>query len=144
MLVSLAPACKLMQQHLAAAEQLNKLAASAKASQPSPLEKRKREEVIYPDCEHLQPFRCCLLEASGIEHSVACEAAFCLMLLLLLSLLTRYTACLGHHDLAQAQQLMRRNLGLGPVVPDLDCLSCCSGHPAHPAAAAAATWKTPD
>ena len=85
MLVSLAPACKLMQQHLAAAEQLNKLAASAKASQPSGLEKRKREEVIYPDRGHLQPLRCFLSDDAG-PIFLAREAAFCLMLLLLLSL----------------------------------------------------------
>ena len=70
MSVGLAPACKLMQQHLPAAEQLNKLAASAKALQPSSLEKRKREEVIYPDREHLQPFRCCLSEAAGTDFLV--------------------------------------------------------------------------
>ncbi len=116
-LVSLAPACKLMLQHLPAAEQLNKLAASAKALQPPALEKRKREEVIYPDCEYSQHFRCCLSEAAGTDFFGACEVAFCMMLLLL-SLITRCTACLGHLHMTQAQQLMHRSVVLGPVVPD--------------------------
>ena len=83
---SLAPACKLRQQRLLAAEQLNKLAANAKASQPSVLDKRKREEVIYPDREHLQPLQCLLSDAAGTDSSGACKAVFCLMLLLLLLL----------------------------------------------------------